>query len=108
MAIKNGITTYSGTAAQNNQMLALLKAGNLKRPDGSASTATTSNSSAYYPKCSSSCTTITAGLNSIGVDSSYANRKQIAIKNGITTYSGTAAQNNQMLAWLKAGTLKRI
>ncbi len=128
IAIKNGVNNYQGTASQNNHLLALLKAGNLKKPSsgstpnivlptpGTSSGSNTSNSSnpsssstssAYYPRCSSSCTTITAGLSNIGVDSSYAHRKQIAIKNGVSNYQGTAAQNNHLLALLKAGNLKR-
>lgn len=44
-------------------------------------------------------------LNKIGVDSSYNNRKKIAVVNGITNYSGTAVQNRGMLALLNAGRL---
>ena len=41
----------------------------------------------------------------IDVDSTYANRKQIAIRNGITDYSGTAEQNLKLLDLLKNGKL---
>jgi GH25 family lysozyme M1 (1,4-beta-N-acetylmuramidase) len=61
----------------------------------------------YYPACDSGYNSIVDALNSIGVDSSYANRKNIAIKNGINNYTGTATQNNQLLAKLKAGRLKK-
>lgn len=44
-------------------------------------------------------------LNKIGVDSSYNNRKKIAVVNGITNYSGTAAQNIELLNLLKEGNL---
>lgn len=44
-------------------------------------------------------------LNKIGVDSSYNNRKKIAIANGITNYSGTAAQNMDILELLQKGQL---
>lgn len=44
-------------------------------------------------------------LNKIGVDSSYSNRKKIAIVNGITNYSGTATQNADMLSLLQSGEL---
>ncbi len=44
-------------------------------------------------------------LNKIGVDSSYNNRKRIAIINGIENYSGTAAQNIELLELVKAGKL---
>ncbi len=59
----------------------------------------------YYPACASGHTSIVNALNSIGVDSSYAFRKQIAKANGISGYSGTAAQNVQMLNLLKSGKL---
>ena len=59
----------------------------------------------YYPKCSSSYTSLVDGLKSIGVDSSYTNRKTIATKNGISNYSGTASQNTTLLNKLKAGNL---
>lgn len=44
-------------------------------------------------------------LNKIGTDSSYNNRKNIAISNGIQNYSGTAAQNTELLNLLKNGML---
>jgi hypothetical protein len=59
----------------------------------------------YYPACSSSYSSIVDALNSIGVDSSYANRKSIAVLNGISDYSGTAAQNTELLNKLKKGVL---
>lgn len=46
-------------------------------------------------------------LNKIGVDSSYSNRKKIAIANGITNYSGTATQNIELLELLKEGKLEK-
>lgn len=49
---------------------------------------------------------IAEALKQIGVDNSFANRKQIAIKNGISNYTGTASQNTQMLNLLKNGELK--
>ena len=59
----------------------------------------------YYTKYSGNTVSIVAALNTIGVDSSYSNRKNIAIKNGITNYSGTAAQNTKLLNLLKQGKL---
>lgn len=46
-------------------------------------------------------------LNKIGVDSSYNNRKKIAVVNGITNYSGTADQNVELLELIKAGRLMK-
>lgn len=50
---------------------------------------------------------IVDGLKSVGVNSSYDNRKKIAQANGIKNYSGTAKQNTELLNKLKKGTLKK-
>lgn len=47
------------------------------------------------------------GLKSIGVDSSFENRKKIAYNNGITNYTGSAIQNIKLLNLLKNGKLKK-
>lgn len=59
----------------------------------------------YYKKYSGGAVSIVVALNTIGVDSSYTNRKNIAIKNGISNYSGTATQNTKLLNLLKKGEL---
>lgn len=59
----------------------------------------------YYTKYSGNTVSIVVALKSIGVDSSYSNRKSIAIKNGITNYSGTNTQNIKLLNLLKQGKL---
>lgn len=64
-------------------------------------------SSAYYPKCNNSCNTIVEGLKDINQETSYLFRKEIAIKNGIMGYSGTAQQNIKLLQLLKQGKLKQ-
>lgn len=107
IAQKNGITNYSGTADQNTQLLSLLKSGRLINPNGS-SAPTTDNSKKYYPACGSSYTSIVDALKSIGEDSSYNNRSNIAAKNGISGYSGSASQNTQLLNLLKSGQLIRV
>lgn len=50
---------------------------------------------------------IVDGLKSVGVSSSYSNRKKIAQANGIKNYTGTAKQNTELLNKLKKGTLKK-
>lgn len=60
---------------------------------------------AYYPKYTGSSTSIATALSAVGVNSSYAHRKEIAAANNIANYSGTAAQNTQMLNLLKQGKL---
>lgn len=62
----------------------------------------------YYPACNSKYVSIVDALNSIGVDSSFNNRKKLSQKNNVHDYTGTAAQNNQLLAKLKAGRLIKI
>lgn len=61
----------------------------------------------YYTKYSGGSGSIVEALNSICVNSSYSNRKSIAIKNGITGYKGTAAQNTKLLNLLKQGKLRK-
>lgn len=99
IAAANGISNYSGTPAQNTKMLNLLKQGKLKKAG--------SNTSSYYPACSSSYNSIVDALNSIGVDSSYNHRKKIAAANSISNYSGQPSQNTKMLNLLKQGKLKK-
>lgn len=51
--------------------------------------------------------TIVDALNKLGADSSYDNRKRIAVANGITNYSGTAAQNIELYNLIMDGKLKK-
>ena len=82
---------YTGSAEQNEDLLRVLKGGSAK---------------GYY-KADYKGLSFVDGLKSIGVDSSFANRKRIAAANGITNYTGTALQNIKLLNMLKKGTLKR-
>ena len=66
------------------------------------------DTSTYYPKCASKCTTISSALDSIKVDSSKAHRTKIAKANGIVGYVGSSDQNTLLLSLLKAGKLKRV
>lgn len=63
--------------------------------------------SPYYPAVKTNTVSIVDALNSIGVNSSFDNRKAIAIKNGVRNYTGTALQNKKLLDKLKAGKLKK-
>jgi N-acetylmuramoyl-L-alanine amidase CwlA len=62
----------------------------------------------YYPKCKATYLSLTSALSSIGVDSSFANRKKIALANGTTNYTGTFMQNVSMLNKLKSGRLRKV
>ncbi len=94
----NGIDNYTGTTAQNEQLVALMKEGKLVNPGIVPLVA-------YFPACDASFESISAALESIGEDGSYEYRAKIATANGITGYSGTADQNIQMLDLLKSGKL---
>ena len=48
---------------------------------------------------------IVDGLNSVGYNSSYSSRKELATKLGIANYTGTAEQNTQMLNLLRGATV---
>ena len=106
IAAINNISNYSGTAAQNTQLLQLLKQGKLIRSKTLVST-TANGSNLYYPRYTGTSGSIVTALNAIKVDSSFANRKVIAANNGISNYSGTASQNTTMLQLLKQGKLKK-
>ena len=60
-----------------------------------------------YKACASKYTSIVDALDSIGVDSSKANRTKIAKANGIDKYTGSASQNSSLLKLLKGGKLKK-
>lgn len=84
LAAQHGIKGYTGTAAQNLELLAKVKKG--AKP-----------AQAKPKKGDQKTTSIVDYLKSIGENSSFANRKKLAAKYGIKNYSGTAAQNTQLL-----------
>ena len=92
LAEQNGIKDYTGTATQNTKLLNILK---------------NNQTSNYYAKYNGSSNSIVDALKSLGIDSSFNNRKKIANKNGITSYTGTASQNAKLLLLLKQGKLIR-
>ncbi len=68
-------------------------------------TAPAAPSVSYFSKYSGTSGSIVTALNSLGVASTFAYRKQIASANGISPYAGTAAQNIKLLGLLKQGRL---
>lgn len=76
-------------------------------PSVSTSKPTQTGSASYYPKYTGKSVSLVDALKSLKIDSSFANRKKIAVKNGIKAYFGTAKQNTQMLNLLKQGRLKK-
>ena len=59
----------------------------------------------YFPAYSGSSGSLVEGLNTIGVESSFAFRKEIAKANNIVGYRGTAEQNTALLQKLQEGIL---
>lgn len=59
----------------------------------------------YFPVFKSNSCSIVDCLRSIGVDSSYAYRQKIAIRNGIANYRGSAPQNDKLVSLGKKGKL---
>ena len=114
---KSSVGTYSaGTYYVFNKsggMINITKtkgvAGGWINPNDNKTASSSSSASfgSYYKKYTGSTDSIVTALNSIGVDSSYSNRKKIATANGISGYSGTASQNTKMLSLLKQGKLKK-
>lgn len=105
IASLNGISNYSGTSSQNNQLLALLKAGKLIK--SKTTTSSSNTNSAYYAKYTGSSDSLVDALKTLGIESSFINRQRIADANGISNYSGTSSQNTKLLSLLKKGTLKK-
>lgn len=93
LAKQYGISNYSGTPAQNTQLLNEMRSG------GSAPKATTTP--APTKKGDMKTTSIVDYLKSIKEDSSMKNRKKLAAKHGIKNYSGTPAQNTLLLKKLR-------
>ena len=84
LANQYGIKNYTGTSAQNTQLLNKMRNGAAPKPTSK-------------PKGDQKTSSIVDYLNSIKVDASFANRKKLAAKYGIKNYTGTASQNNQLL-----------
>ncbi len=59
-----------------------------------------------YPVYTGKSVSVVDALKSLGIDSSFANRTQIAKSNGISGFNGSPAQNTYMLALLKKGELR--
>ena len=67
----------------------------------------TTSTVSYYKKYTGKSSSLVDALKSIGVNSSFSNRKAIAKKNGISLYLGTSTQNIKLLNLLKQGKLKK-
>jgi hypothetical protein len=83
------------------------KASSTSSSSSTPSTTTNSTSTGYFKKYTGSSSSFVDALKAIGENSSYSYRKTIASKNGISNYSGTAAQNSSLLRLLKSGKLQK-
>lgn len=100
--------TYS--AAEYTQQSDKLKKGDILQKKGHTSIVTnvettTEKATRYYPKYKGNSKSIVDALNTLGINSTFNNRKKIAITNKISNYTGTAEQNTKMLSLLIAGKL---
>ena len=75
------------------------------------STTNKTTTSAYYKKYTGKSVSVDVVFEAIGVPAancgSVTKRKPIAKANGITTYAGTATQNNKLVSLAKQGKLKK-
>ena len=101
----NGTITKIASGAKNPYLLdnglCWVNDGDIREVLSGGSSVAPTNS--YYSAFNSS--SIVDGLKSIGVDSSFNNRKKIAQANGISNYSGTASQNEQLCNLARQGKL---
>lgn len=97
-----GLDNYTGTANQNTLLLNKLRS---VQSSASENTAKSTSNPKYYKSFNN--VSIVNGLKSIGVDSSFANRKKIAKANGISAYFGTAKQNTKLCDLARKGKLKK-
>lgn len=86
LAKQYGINNYSGTAAQNTTLLNKLRSGSVA-----------SKPATVDVKIGS----VVDWLKANKIDSSFTNRAKLAAQHGIKNYSGTAAQNTQLLNKLR-------
>lgn len=93
--VREGNHTYDGT-----DFLTTVKA--IACPQASGASETETPQSGLPDLSGYSGVSIIDGLESVGADSSYTHRKKLADQMGILAYSGTAAQNLEMLRKLGA------
>lgn len=105
---KDGIFMYATDPDYQSKIINIIESYNLTEWDSVAENKTMENVAAvqYYPAYKGNLP-LAAALNSMGIDSSFAFRKQIAHINGINGYTGTYDQNIEMLNLFKAGQLRK-
>ena len=109
-SVKNTVTnTAKSVKKVESNTNKIKKAVSTTKPKATAKTTpkTTTKKTNTIKKTNYKGNSIVDGLKSVGVNSSYDNRKKIAQANGIKNYTGTAKQNTELLNKLKKGTLKK-
>ena len=105
--VKNTVTdTAKSVKKVESNTNKIKKSVSTAKPKATAKT-TPKTTSKTIKKTNYKGNSIVDGLKSVGVNSSYDNRKKIAQANGIKNYTGTAKQNTELLNKLKKGTLKK-
>ena len=100
---------YMTSISEVNTCLSIIRQNNLTQyDDAAAGNGTDTAGIGCYPVPCYSGTSIAEALASIGVSYTKAFRTKIAEANGITGYTGTAAQNTKLLNLLKSGKLIKI
>ncbi len=79
-----------------------------QNPNQNPTTDPNADRSVYYPAYTGPKTTLVCAMKSMGIDSAYRFRKEIARANGINGYRGSAAQNTRLYNLLTAGLLRRV
>ena len=108
--VKNTVTSTAKSVKKvESNTNSIKKVVSTAKPKATAKTTpkTTRKKTNTIKKTSYKGNSIVDGLKSVGVNSSYDNRKKIAQANGIKNYTGTAKQNTELLNKLKKGTLKK-
>lgn len=103
LAQQYGIANYTGTAEQNTQLLTLLRQGSNPTTNVPTSTGTPPTQATTYAGAKNyTGASIVDFLSLAGQPSTYNDRAALAAKYGIANYTGTAAQNTQLLGILKS------
>lgn len=107
---KGKVAGISGNVDMNVAFVDLVEL--MKSPNKVTTTVVSTNTVSYYSKYTGKSSKLDEVLIAIGVPSQYigsvAKRKTVATKNGISNYSGTAAQNVSLINLAKQGKLKKV
>lgn len=106
LAKEYGVSNYDFSAKKNLELLDKMRNGSKPKPEPKPQPKpkpkpNKTNSSYTGPS-------IVEYLKSIGVDSSYSNRKKLAKEYGVKNYSGTAAKNTELLNAMRGSSTPKV